>query len=63
MNTYVFLGPSLPIEQARRYLDATYLPPVQQGDVLRLLAERVVELGYADAVSHETVRRVLKKTS
>ena len=30
---------------------------------LRLLAERVVELGYADAVSHETVRRVLKKTS
>jgi hypothetical protein len=30
---------------------------------LRLLAGRVVELGYADAVSHETVRRVLKKTS
>jgi transposase len=30
---------------------------------LRLLAERVVELGYADAVSHETVRRALKKTS
>jgi transposase len=30
---------------------------------LRLLAEQVVELGYADAVSHETVRRVLKKTS
>jgi transposase len=30
---------------------------------LRLLALRVVELGYADAVSHETVRRVLKKTN
>lgn len=30
---------------------------------LRLLAERVVELKYADAVSHETVRRVLEKTS
>jgi transposase len=30
---------------------------------LRLLAEQVVELEYADAVSHETVRRVLKKTS
>ena len=30
---------------------------------LRLLAERVVELGYADTVSHETVRRTLKKTS
>jgi hypothetical protein len=30
---------------------------------LRLLAERVVELGYAGAVSHETVRQTLKKTS
>ena len=30
---------------------------------LRLLAERVVELGYAEAVSHETVRRALQKTS
>ena len=28
---------------------------------LRLLADRVVELGYIDSVSHETVRRVLKK--
>jgi transposase len=30
---------------------------------LRLLAERMVELTYAAAVSHETVRRALKKTS
>ena len=29
---------------------------------LRLLADRVVELGYIDSVSYETVRRVLKKT-
>ena len=29
---------------------------------LRLLAQRVVELNYIDSVSHETVRRVLKKT-
>ena len=29
---------------------------------LRLLADRAVELGYIDTVSHETVRRVLKKT-
>ena len=28
---------------------------------LRLLADRAVELGYIDTVSHETVRRVLKK--
>ena len=30
---------------------------------LRLLADRLVELEYVDAVSYETVRRVLKKTS
>lgn len=29
---------------------------------LRLLADRAVALGHIDAVSHETVRRVLKKT-
>ncbi len=29
---------------------------------LRLLADRAVELGYIDSVSHETVRRVLKRT-
>ena len=29
---------------------------------LRLLADRVVELGHIDRVSHETVRRVLRKT-
>lgn len=30
---------------------------------LRLLADRLVELGHVDHVSHETVRRTLKKTS
>jgi transposase len=29
---------------------------------MRLLADRMVELGHVDAVSHETVRRTLKKT-
>ena len=29
---------------------------------LRLLADRVVELGIVDAISHETVRQTLKKT-
>ena len=28
---------------------------------LRLLADKVVELGYVDSISHETVRRTLKK--
>lgn len=30
---------------------------------LRLLADRMVDLGYADELSYETVRRTLKKTS
>jgi transposase len=30
---------------------------------LRLLADRMVELGYVESISHEAVRRVLKKTS
>ena len=29
---------------------------------LRLLAEKVVELDYIDSISHEAIRRVLKKT-
>lgn len=29
---------------------------------LRLLADKVVELDYIDSISHETIRRVLKKT-
>lgn len=38
-------------------------PPGHSRWSLRLLAERMVELQYVDAISHETVRRVLKKTS
>jgi len=30
---------------------------------LRLLAERVVELGLVDSISHETIRQTLKKTA
>lgn len=29
---------------------------------LRLLADKIVELHYVDSISHETIRRVLKKT-
>ncbi len=30
---------------------------------LRLLADKMVEFGHIDTVSHETIRRTLKKTS
>lgn len=35
----VFLGPTLPREDAERELDATYLPPVAQGDIIRLCSQ------------------------
>jgi len=38
-------------------------PPGHARWSLRLLADRLVELEYVDSVSHETVRRVLKKTN
>jgi transposase len=44
-------------------LACTRPPAGKRRWTLRLLAAQVVELGYADSVSHETVRRVLKKTS
>ncbi len=38
-------------------------PPEGRGSwTLRLLANRMVELGHVEGVSHETVRRTLKKT-
>lgn len=38
--------------------------PNGQGQwTLRLLAERMVELGYVEGISHETVRQTLKKTN
>ena len=37
-------------------------PEGRAGWTLRLLAERMVELGVVEGVSHETVRRTLKKT-
>ena len=38
-------------------------PPIGYANwTLRLLARKVVELGIVDSISHETVRRTLKKT-
>jgi hypothetical protein len=34
VHTVVFLGPSLPVAEARTILDAAYLPPAQQSDFL-----------------------------
>ncbi len=38
MTTIVFVGPSIPVADARGILDAIYLPPVQQGDLLSAIS-------------------------
>lgn len=43
-------------------LSCSQPPPGYSQWSLRLLADKAVELAYIDSVSHETVRRVLKKT-
>ncbi len=51
-------------QEARLVTLACSAPPDGKARwTLRLLADRMVELSYAPAVSHETVRQVLKKTS
>lgn len=45
----VFLGPTLDVAEARTVLDALYLPPVSQGDVLRaVLAHGPSMIGIVD---------------
>ena len=50
----VFLGPTMPVDAARRILDAEYLPPAGRGDVLRAMALRpraiAIVDGYFDTV-------------
>jgi hypothetical protein len=45
---YVFVGPTLPAEEARKELDAVYLPPAAQGDVYRAARERPEAIGLID---------------
>lgn len=64
----VFLGPSLPLEQARRHLGgAAYRPPVEQGDVLRAMADgpRVIGIidGYFDLVPSVWHKEILAALS
>jgi hypothetical protein len=48
MTAVVFLGPTLPIAEARLELDAVYLPPVAQGDVYRATLQRPHAIGIVD---------------
>ncbi|MFQ5777793.1 MAG: TfuA-like protein [Terriglobia bacterium] len=48
MSVYVFLGPTLPAAEARKELDAVYLPPASQGDVYRAAAKGARAIGIID---------------
>lgn len=51
-------------QEARLIAEACSTPPAGHARwTLRLLAGRVVSLGFTGKISHETVRQVLKKTS
>lgn len=49
-DVIVFLGPSLPLREARKVLRADYRPPARQGDVFRALADRPRVIVLVDGV-------------
>lgn len=52
MDIIVFLGPSLPLAQARRILEADYRPPVSQGELYRAAQQGPRAIGVVDGVFH-----------
>lgn len=51
MNVYIFLGPTLPRDEAGYHLpSAQFLPPVQAGDVARLCKQDPDVIGIVDGV-------------
>lgn len=48
MSIIVFAGPTLSANEIAGYLDATVLPPVQQGDVYRVVKDRPRAVGIID---------------
>jgi hypothetical protein len=54
MSVYVFLGPSLPVDDARALLDATYLPPVALGDIYTLCQQKPQAIVIIDGLFETT---------
>ena len=48
MTVFIFTGPTLTPDEARRELDAVYLPPASQGDVYRAALARPRAIGLID---------------
>ena len=54
MTIYVFVGPSIPVDDARQVLDAVYLPPVKMGDVLRAAQKKPAAIAIIDGFFENT---------
>jgi hypothetical protein len=52
-HSVVFLGPTLPQAEARRWLDAEFLPPGELGDVWRVSQELPAAIGIVDGYFHQ----------
>ncbi|MGM0771212.1 MAG: TfuA-related McrA-glycine thioamidation protein [Halobacteriota archaeon] len=68
MRAVVFAGTSISHEDAKRILDATYLPPVARGDVDRVSGQGYGVIAIIDgvfferaAVAHKEIIRAMKK--
>ncbi|MGB8643741.1 MAG: TfuA-like protein [Anaerolineae bacterium] len=48
MTVYLFIGPTLALQEARLALDAVYLPPARQGDVYRAARGKPEAIGLID---------------
>lgn len=54
MKIHVFLGPTLSVDEAKKELDAVYLPPARMGDVYRAALERPAAIAIIDGVFEQT---------
>ena len=54
MNACVFTGPTISPTEARRHLDALYLPPAAEGDVYRAALKEPRAIGIIDGYFHFT---------
>jgi hypothetical protein len=54
MSIVVFLGPSLPLGEARDILNATYLPPVKMGDIYSVVQKKPSAIVIIDGLFEQT---------
>jgi TfuA protein len=53
-DAVVYLGPTLAVATARSLLDATYLPPIRRGDLVKL-GDEIKTVGIVDGVFHHSL--------